>query len=229
MLGSAPRRSSGLLLATVALTLVACERPTDPPIDPEPGRLAVSANVTAMNIETMVVTVTGPGIDKALVFNMEIKTETDGRKVASGTILIPAGSDRKLELDAYDLNQIKTHHGEKTISAVKPGSDNGSLSVVLLPIAGGQPVTAEFGIYVVTITPASWTPIVGGQQTFTATVKDNKGNPITIDSAKLKWATADPSVFSIDGSGLAKALKLGSGTVVATYEGFAGTASVTVQ
>lgn len=234
MLGSASRRTSGVLLATAALTLVACERPIVPPIELEPGRLMVSANVTATNIKMMVVTVNGPGIEKPLVFNMPVTVGTDGKEIASGSILIPAGSNRELLVEAYDASQIKTHRSEKvTVATVKPGTDNASLTIILLPIAGGQPVRAEFGVYVVKLTPASATLIVGQTQTFTVRVEDDRGNTIAIDAAKLQWATSDPSVFSAASNGLATALatarKLGRGDIVVTYDGYAATAPVTVQ
>jgi hypothetical protein len=209
-----------------AFALSGCGRPTDPPPSGlEPARLTVSANVASTSIATMVITVSGPGIGPSLVFNMEI---TPG-VVAHGAIQVPAGSDRKLEIDAYDANQVKTHHGEKTISVVKPGGGNNPITIVLLPIAGDQPVTAEFGIYVVTVNPASFSLTVGGLTvTVIATVKDDKGNVIAHDPAKLQWATTDPSVFSVTSGGVVTGLKAGSGSVVAAYEGYAGTASVTV-
>jgi hypothetical protein len=107
MFGRVPRRLSASILATIALTLVACERPTDPStIDPEPGLLAVHANVSATTIATMVVTVTGPGIPNALVFNLQINNGT-----ATGTIVVPAGSNRTIEIDAFDettVNELRS-------------------------------------------------------------------------------------------------------------------------
>ena len=225
MLRSTPRRSSGLVLAALSLLLVGCEQVTDPPVDAEPARLTVQANVSATTIATMVVTVTAVDISPPLVFNVPI---TPGG-VAQETIQIPAGSNRKLEIDAYDANQIKTHHGEQMISSVKPGGGNNRITVILLPIAGQQPVRAEFGIFVVTVNPPAISLTVGASQPgVTATVKDDKGNvPPDYDASKLQWATTDPSVFSIS-AGVVTALKAGSATLVATYEGYAGTATVTV-
>jgi hypothetical protein len=225
MLGSASRRTSGVLLATIALTLVACERPIVPPIDPEPGRLAVSANVAATNIQAMVIKVTAPDIpvQNPLVFNMVIN---DG--LATGSVAIPAGSSRRLELEAFDGNQIKTHRGEKTID-VKPGSNNPKLEVVLLPIAGDQPVTAQFGNYAVAVTLFASTVTVGGTVQASVVVTDNKGTVITEDESQVQWATTHPGFFSVSPTGVVKGLVLGSGDVVATFNGYAGLAKVTVQ
>jgi hypothetical protein len=234
MLGSASRRTSGVLLATIALTLVACERPTVIPPDPEPARLAVSANVAATAIATMVVKVTATDIANPLVFNMAINNG-----MATGTLAVPAGSARRLELDAYDANQIKTHRGEKTID-VKPGNNNPALAVVLLPIAGDQPVTAQFGNFIVTVSPPTHTLIVGGSQPFTVKITDNAtpvANEITPAMGEVKWATTLPAGLEITVSptdprvASVKALLPGAGKVgdlVATYNGVAGTATVTV-
>jgi hypothetical protein len=233
MLGCAPRRSSGLLLATVALMLVACERPTTLPPDPEPARLAVSANVSGTAIATMVIKVTAADINPALVFNMTINNG-----VASGTIAIPAGSDRKLELDAYDASGIKTHRGEKTIN-VKPGGLNQALTVTLLPIAGDQKVTAQFGNYIVLVDPGTASLTVGASQPFTVKITDNAtpANEITPAMGEVKWATTLPAGLEITPSSTdpkvasVRALSGGAGEtgqLVATFNGVAGTATVTV-
>lgn len=216
-------RSSAIALAVVTLTVAGCKRPTDVPRIQEPGRLTVQANVAATSIATMVITVSAADISPSLVFNMEI---TPGG-VAQGAINVPAGSNRKLEIDAYDANQIKTHHGEMVVALVRPGGGNNRITIILLPIAGQQPVRVEFGVFVVTVSPATISIPVGGGQAVSALVSDDKGNVIDHDPAKLQWATTDPSVFGIVGSTV-NGLKAGTGTLVATYEGYAGTASVTV-
>jgi uncharacterized protein YjdB len=227
MLGCIPRFSPGKLLATAAVTLAACTRATDAPVDTEPARLAVQANVAATTIATMVIKVTAPDIPTPLVFNMKIASGS-----ATGSLQMPAGSDRKLELDAFDANQIQTHHGEKTVS-VKPGSNNPAVSITLLPIAGEQPVTAQLGNYAVSVSPTSATLILSGAVTaqLTATVTDDATPPNTITPApaELKWATTHPAFFDVDANGLVTALKAGSGSVVVTYKGYAATAAITVQ
>jgi hypothetical protein len=229
MFGCAPRRSSGLLLATVALALVACERPTVPPsIDAEPGRLAVHANLSATTIATIVVKVTAPDIPTPLVFNMQIASG-----VASGSIVIAAGSGRKIELDAFDANQIQTHHGERSNVTVVPGV-NPAMTIVLVPTTGDQPVTAQLGTFIVTVSPASATLTLGGTSTvqLVVTIRDNATptpNTITPGPGDVTWATTHPAFFTVDGNGLVTGVKAGIGSVVATYNGFAGTSTITVQ
>lgn len=231
MLGCLNRRSSALLLASVALTF-GCSGPTDlPPDQLEPARLAISANVSATTIKTMVVTVSGPGITIPLVFNLPI----DDQGIATGSIAIPAGSSRKVDLDAFDARGIKTHHGDKTIDDVKPGP-NPPLSIVLLPLAGDQPVTASLGTFTVTVTPNPGTVVVGQANAvpFTAVVRDQLNVVVTVLTGELRWATTNPAFFTVvphatdNNQGVVTGVMVGIGEVVATYNGFAGLAAVTV-
>jgi hypothetical protein len=178
----------------------------------------------------MVLTVSGPGIGIPLVFNLPI----DDQGIATGSITIPAGSSRKIDLDAFDARAFKTHHGERTIDEVKPGP-NPPLSIVLLPLAGDQPVTAALGTYTVTVTPNPGTVRVGqaNAMTFTALVIDANG-PVPVLTGELRWATTNPAFFSVVShatnttEGVVTGVMVGSGYVVATYKGFAGLAAVTV-
>jgi hypothetical protein len=227
MFSPAHRRTpSGAILAIAALAFAGCSRPTDvPPTHRDPAQLTVLANVAATTIATMVITVSAPDISPSLVFNMDI---TPGG-VAQGAVQVPAGSNRKLEIDAYDANHIRTHHGEQVIALVKPGGGNDRITIVLLPVAGQQPVKVEFGVFVVTVNPATLNLLVGDAVGVSAVVKDDRGNVVShADLTKVQWATTDPSVFSVSAAGLVTALRPGSGKVVATYEGYAGTAAVTI-
>jgi hypothetical protein len=230
MLGCLNRRASALLLASGALTF-GCSGPTDlPPVRLEPARLAISANVSATTIQTMVVTVTGPGITIPLVFNLPI----DAQGIATGSIAIPTGSSRKIDLDAFDARGFKTHHGERTIDEVKPGLNPG-ISIVLLPLAGDQEVTGTLGTYTLTVTPNPQTVVIGQSNavTFTAVVRDGAG-VVTVLPGELRWATTNPAFFTVirhatdNNQGVVTGVMVGNGDVVATYKGFAGLAAVTV-
>jgi hypothetical protein len=231
MFGRVSRRSSGLILTSVALTFTSCSRPTDLPPDQVAARLAISANVSATTITTIVVTVTGPGISVPLVFNLTI----DAEGVASGSIAIPSGANRKIELDAFDVTGTKTHHGERVIDEVRPG-DNPGISIVLLPLAGNQPVTASLGTFTVTVTPDPATVTIGvaNAVTFTAVVRDKDNAIVPLAAGDLKWATTNPAVFSAVShptdadKGVVTGVRAGSGQVAATYNGFAGLVAVTV-
>jgi hypothetical protein len=231
MPGCVPRRSASLILAVAILGSIGCGTVTDiPPVNGESARLAVSANVSSTTIATMVVTVTGPGITPPLVFNLTISGGT-----ATGSITLPAGSNRKLELDAFDDKGIKTHHGETTIAEVKAGANPG-ITIVLLPLTGQQTVTASLGSVTISITPNPGNVTVGGQTTFTVTLTDSNNNPIVPSASELSCATSKPALFSVGATNVvggvvtcvASGILVGSGEIVATYNGFAGIATVNV-
>lgn len=226
MLAYVPRRSSGVVLAAFAVALVGCEPATSPDRSFDPAQITVTANVSSTSIATMVVKVTGPEIPTPLVFNLEIE-----EGIASGTLLVPAGSDRKIEVDAFNSEQLKTHHGEKTITSVKPGPNNALVSIVLLPIAGEQPVTANFGKYVVKVTPTEATLTIGGPaKQLAVEITDNSPAANKVDPlpGEVKWATTNPAALSVSADGLVTPIAVGSGQVVATFKGVAATSSITV-
>ena len=224
MLGRPPRRSSRLLLTTLSLAALACSAPTDTRPTPEMARLALSANVSSTSIASLVVKVSASDINPTLVFNLAVTNGTIGEGIT-----IPAGSNRKLQVEGYDAAGVKTHAGETTIAAVKAG-DNPPVAVTLAPIPGQQAVTLTFGNYSVVVTPGSGTITVPGGATPTvtlvATVNDANGNPVT--GAAVKWATANPAIASVSAAGVVAGVSAGTVKVVATYQGVGGEASITV-
>jgi hypothetical protein len=229
-----PRRSSAVVLTSLALTLVACEQVTNPPSQLEPAQLAIHANISATTIATMVVRVTGADIEVPLVFNLAIDRTTG---TASGAISIPAGSNRRIDLDAFDINQIKTHSGSKSGITVVSGT-NQPLSIVLAPLTGSQAVEALLGTFILSVTPANPPPLgVNGSIELTLKILDNAvptPNEITNPAPNtVAWATTTPAFFKVESTGPLTArvtgLKAGSGEVVVTYNGFAKTVSITVQ
>jgi uncharacterized protein YjdB len=93
-----------------------------------------------------------------------------------------------------------------------PGSGGGS-SASLVSIA---------------VTPSDADLLLGAVQQYTATgtYSDNSTKDIT---ATVTWSSSDATVASIDGSGLATALALGSTTISATFGSVTGSTTLTVQ
>ncbi|HSG07883.1 MAG TPA: IPT/TIG domain-containing protein, partial [Longimicrobiales bacterium] len=79
----------------------------------------------------------------------------------------------------------------------------------------------------VEVTPASATITEGTLRQFTATVRDEAGTPIPL--VQVAWSVDGPSVAQIDQSGLATALKAGTTTVRAEFQGISGQATLTVE
>ena len=220
----APGRSPGRRLVAVTLALlVACGgSPTEPPPQ-ELARLTVSASVAGTAVATMVIRVSAADINPALVFNLEI---ANGQ--ATGTIAIPAGSDRRLQLEAFDANNVKTHEGERTIAVVRPGTANDPVTVTLAAIPGHQPITVSFGKFTVTVSGTT-TVAIGGTTRLTATVRDAEGQTRTVPAAEIRWATANPAIATVDATGLVSGVAAGTTTVMATYQGAGGGVTITVN
>ena len=105
--------------------------------------------------------------------------------------------------------------GTATITATSEGqSGTSDVTVTLAPVAS------------VTVTPSPASVAVGLTVQLTATPKDANGNPLS--GRVITWSTDNPSVATVDGSGLVTGAAVGSATITATSEGKSGTSSITV-
>ncbi len=167
------------------------------------------------------VEVTGPGIDSCLVFNVSI----DSIGVGSGSLRVPAGADRHLVASAFDAAGIETHRGDTTVS-LREGL-NPELKLALRPLVGSTPVVITFGGSGIAMSPGDTILAVGDTVRFVGGGVDSLGNEIP--AAGFTWSSTDPSIVSIDGSGLATARAAGAAFVLATHGGASLGRRVTVQ
>jgi hypothetical protein len=211
-----PSRTASFALASV-LVLAACG---DGPIDPNQGRgtLIVRADVSATAVATLVAEVTAPDIPVALLFNIPISAG-----VASGTIVVPAGSNRSVALRAYDVGGILTHSGSAELD-IQPGP-NAAVAITLTPLTGDQAIVATLGSFTITVTPPSPAVGIGGTAQLGVSISDWNGNPTT---GTVSWATQDPGIATVDTTGLVTGAGVGSTKIAATFHGATGTATVVV-
>src|SRR5436309_12967927 len=141
-----PRRSAALagLLPLWALAACSTGDVTRPPAGD--ASLVVRVNVSGTAVATVVVDVSAPDMPTPLVFNIPV---VDG--VASGTITIPAGSNRTVAIRAFDAGGVETHTGSTTIT-VQAGT-NPSISITLNPLTGDVPIEATLGSLTIAVTP----------------------------------------------------------------------------
>lgn len=198
------------------LVLAACGDSVDPGTGD--GTLIVRADVSAAAVATLVAEVTAPDIPTALVFNIPI---VDG--VASGTITIPAGSNRTVTLRAYDAGGTLTHSGAATFT-IQAGA-NTAVAITLTPLTGDQPIVVTLGSFTITVTPASPTVAISGTVQLAVTIADWTGAPTT---GTVSWATQNPGIATVDASGLVTGMGVGSTKIAATFHGATGTATVGV-
>ncbi len=212
----APFAPVALALATTTL-LVACG---DGPVDPrrDQGTMIVRADLAGSAVETLVAEVTAPDIPTALTFNIPI-----AGGVASGTITVPAGSNRTVALRAYDAEGILTHNGAVTIN-VQPGA-NPSVAIILAPLTGDQPIVATLGSFTITVTPSVATVSVGSSVQLGVSITDWNGTPTT---GTVSWATTDPGIATVDATGLVTGAGAGNTKIAATFRGAVGIATIDV-
>jgi hypothetical protein len=94
------------------------------------------------------------------------------------------------------------------------GGDSGAAT-------GGAVAVASVGL-----SPASNTLDAGGSYTLTASLGDASGQALS--GRSVSWASSNPAVASVSGTGAVTALAAGSATITATVEGKSASATVTV-
>lgn len=221
------RRTGALALAllTSALSSGCNLERAGPDPGPELAELTVVASASGASVSTLVVRVSAADIAPTLVFNLTL----DEHSVATGTLKIPAGSARTITVVAFDAAGLETHRGARTLD-VRPGPNNPSVGITLLPIAGAQPVEIWLGTATVTITQLPSQLRVGERVTLAATVTVNSpGGAIPIAGAEVRWATATPATLAVGQHGVLTGLAPGTGTVAATYAGVGALADITVD
>jgi uncharacterized protein YjdB len=109
--------------------------------------------------------------------------------------------------------------GSAVVTASSGGRSGGA--TVMVP----QPAPAAAAR--VEITPANPSLLVGGDLQLVAIARDANGN--VLSGRSVSWASSNPAVVAVNGSGVARGVAPGSATVTATVEGKNGTARVTIS
>src|SRR5260370_1733618 len=210
-----PLSSRWFALAAISL-LVACAGSVDP--GQGHGTLIVRADASGSAVATLVAEVTALDIPTALVFNIPIVAG-----VASGTIIVPAGSNRTVTLRAYDAGGILTHNGAATLN-IQSGT-NATVAITLTPLTGDQAIVVTLGSFTITVTPSSPTVAISGTVQLAVAITDWNGAPTT---RTVSWATQNPGIATVDATGLVTGAGVGSTKIAATFHGATGTATVGV-
>jgi len=125
--------SSAALAA--CLVLAGCR---DAPLAPEQEAAGLTFAFTApYYVARIALHITGPGIDSP------IDTSFAVRDTVSATLRVPAGSRRVVSADAFDSADVRTHHGDTTVT-ITAGA-NQPVFLVLRALDGQLPVVVTFG------------------------------------------------------------------------------------
>ena len=204
------RFAAAAAAVVVAVAVFSCEKPvsTTGPV----------SSVTSVVVSPPSVTLQ-PNQDQdftAVAFTAAGDTaQTSVSWAVTGGAITDMGASNGRHYGRYHSNPCGTF----TVTATsKPDGNAGSASVSVpcaIPVAS------------VSVSPASASVQVGNTVQLTAAPKDANGNPLS--GRTVTWSSSNPSVATVDGTGLVTSVVAGSATITATSEGQSGTASVTVS
>lgn len=212
-------RTLAALVTASLIGITGCNAGSFVETDPAETPVEVFVDVANLAVSGVSVEITGPGIPQPIVANLPI---TSG--LASGQITVLAGSDRSFLIRAFDLQALETHRGSDTVDI--HADQTQAIEVPLSPLVGDVDVGARIGEYTLTVSIATGLT-VGGTAQASVTVVDAYGN--TVASPQVTWGSSNPAVASVSASGLVEGLVAGQTTIGAAYQGFGGSAVVTVQ
>lgn len=115
--------------------------------------------LTPATIRSLIVQISGPGIDPELVVNIPVGEDS----VARDTLEVPAGSARRFIITAVDTGGVATHRGDTTVTLV-PGV-NPPLAIVMRPLGASVGITVTFGDLIRTPARVSAAPLAGAAAT----------------------------------------------------------------
>ena len=176
--------------------------------------------ITPATVRKIVVDVTGPGIEPALVFNIPVAVDS----IARGSIQVPTGSRRRFVVSAFDSAGILTHRADTTTNVVS-GATN-ALSLQVEPLTVSLPVTVTFGGSRITVQDTSSRTIyLGDSLRISASAMRSNGSIVPNDS--LVWASSNPAIATVT-QAVVRAKAPGQATIVVSYAGAAVHIRVTV-
>src|SRR5690242_18562468 len=205
------RMRSRAVFVTLAI-LAACEKPIA--ISTDPGGTAASQLVLSPRAVTLHTNQTVDLTAVGLTAIGDTATVAVTWSMTTGSVIDTSTSGGK-------------HYGR-----YKAGTDTGTVKVV----AHGHPGTttdtsvvtvAAAPVASVTVSPSSASLFVGQTLQLGATMTDSAGNMLS--GRTVTWTSSNPSVATVNGSGLAGAVAAGSATITATSEGRTGTTVLSVS
>src|SRR6185437_10046681 len=169
------RRMAGATLGVAAVLVTSCDRPSP---TQSPALTGAPRRVTALvghAVRTLAVTVRAGDLPTPLVFNLP---GPDG--VATGTITIPFGPARTIDVTALDVTGGVTQEGSVTLTVAPGPQPTVAIALTPRPDDGSPPITVILADYGVVVTPS--TAMIDGAvartRQFTATVTDVNGDTV---------------------------------------------------
>ena len=208
--------------------------------DPSVATVDASGLVTAVGNGTASVTATAG--EAAWAAAVTVMQEPDSVAVAPAEATLSALSDTvRLEAEAFDTNgyvvegaEFSWESGDASVATVDAsglvtavGNGTASVTATTGAASGSAAVTVSQEVSTVTVSPSeAELKALGATVQFDAEARDRNGH--VMEAADILWASSDNSVATVDASGLATAVGVGTTEVTATSSGAAGTALLRV-
>ncbi|HEX6252128.1 MAG TPA: Ig-like domain-containing protein [Gemmatimonadaceae bacterium] len=213
---------------------------------PTVATVSSSGVVTGVAPGTAIITATSEGkLGTATVTVTATLAPVAAVTVEPSTTTIASGSTRTLTATVTDQNggvltnrvvtwsssnpAVATVSSTGVVTAVATGAVAGTATITASAEgkSGSATVTVIAGpVATVRITPSSTSVPAGAKVSLSAEATDAAGNPIS--GLTFSWASSNPSVASVDGSGEVNAKREGTVTITATAAGITGSATVTI-
>jgi len=211
-------RRLSVLAAAIFVGLLACT--AEGPLGVGRPTTVSMQFLTPATVKSLVVEVTGPGIDPAVVMNIPVGADT----VATGSLTLPSGSARRFVVTAVDTAGVQTHRADTTIT-LQPGT-NATLAMRLEPLPSTLGITVTFGGVRLVVSDTS-TRVLNVGDTMTIAAYAIRANGDTVPAESLVWGTSNPAATSV-ANGVVQAARLGAAQVAVSYQGASAQVGVRV-
>lgn len=172
-------------------------------------------NVTALPVATVVVSPTTKAMFVTQTFPLSVTVTDSGGNVVTDRVVTWGSSNTAVATVSTVGVVTAVATGTATITATSEGK------------SGSSTITVPVAVASVTVAPPTATILVTQTKAFTATTKDAQGNVLT--GRVVTWSSSNLAVATVNSSGVATGVALGTVTITATSEGKSGAATLTVN
>lgn len=222
------------------------------------GRVLPNSPVTFSSSDNLIATVSASGLVTGVAVGGATISATSGGKSGTAIVTvtaIPVGSvvvtpasptilaGRTVQLSAQALSASGQALNGRAVtwSSSTPGIAQVTSAGLVTGVAAGSTIVfasidgvlgwanvsvAPVPVANITVTPATTTIGVGQTATYTAVLRDATGTVLT--GRVIAWSSSNAATASVNGSGVATGVAIGSATITATSEGRSGSAAIII-
>jgi len=200
-----------VLALVVAVGVAACS--ADGPLSGGRVSTVTMRFLTPATVKSLIVEVTGPGIDPAVVMNIAVGADT----VATGSLTLPSGSARRFVVTAVDTAGVQTHRADTTLT-LQPGA-NPNLAMRLEPLPSTLGIAVTFG-GVRLVVPDTSMRVLTVDDSTTIVAYAIRANDDTVPNDSLVWGSTNPAIATVN-AGVVHVHRAGGAGITLHYRGAA--------